>query len=88
MNTRKLLLPSLIAAMLASPLAFAQQQDAQADAKAKEQAAQAQKADAAQSGKADKTGKAGKAQNDANKGGKSDKSKSRPEVEPEEEDDR
>lgn len=85
MNTRKLLLPSLIAAMLASPLAFAQQQDAQADAKAKEQAAQAQKADAAQSGKADK---AGKAQNDANKGGKSDKSKSRPEVEPEEEDDR
>jgi hypothetical protein len=85
MNTRKLLLPSLIAALLASPLAFAQQQDGQADAKAKEQAAQAQKADAAQSGKADK---AGKAQNDANKGGKNHKSKSRPEVEPEEEDDR
>jgi len=85
MNTRKLLLPSLIAALLASPLAFAQRQDAQADARAKEQAAQAQKADAAQSGKADK---AGKTQNDASKGGKSDKSKSRPEVEPEEEDDR
>ncbi len=85
MNTRKLLLPSLIAAMLASPLALAQQHDAQADAKAKEQAAQAQKADAAQSGKADK---AGKSQSDGNKAGKNDKSKSRPEVEPEEEDDR
>ncbi|UNK49314.1 hypothetical protein MNR01_16560 [Lysobacter sp. S4-A87] len=82
MNTRKLLLPSLIAAILASPLALAQQHDAQADAKAKEQAAQAQKADAAQSGKADK------APADANKAGKKDKSKSRPEVEPEEEDER
>lgn len=82
MTTRKLLLPSLIAAILASPLALAQQHDAQADAKAKEQAAQAQKADAAQAGKADK------GQSDANKAGKKDKSKSRPEVEPEEEDDR
>ena len=78
MNIRKLVLPAVIAAALATP-AFAQQQEPQGDA-----AKNAQSQDSR--GKSGQKADAPKA--DAGKAGRKDKSKADPSREPEEEDDR
>jgi hypothetical protein len=78
MNIRKLVLPAVIAAALATP-AFAQQPAPQADAS---KGAQSQES-------RDKAGqKADAPKSDAGKAGRKDKSKADPAREPEEEDDR
>jgi hypothetical protein len=92
MNIRKLpslILPAMIAAILASP-ALAQQQDTQSDAKGKQAKQQTQSADKAADASAAKANDAAQADaKDKSKGKDKKKSKSDdPTYEPEEDDDR